>query len=160
MGKCLNCDEPTKKDRHKFCSRSCSVTYNNVGVRRNYNPKRHHNCKVCGTQTTYIKYCSMECRSRDSIIKAINGEVKNLKPLKKHLILNRGHQCEECKHTKWLNSDIPLELEHIDGNSNNNDLKNLKLLCPNCHTFTLTYKGRNKNSSRNRSRYYKRKNGI
>lgn len=36
-----------------------------------------------------------------------------------------------------------MELEHIDGNSENNDLSNLTLLCPNCHSLTSTYKGRN-----------------
>ena len=38
---------------------------------------------------------------------------------------------------------IPIELEHIDGNSENNSLDNLKLLCPACHSLTATYKGAN-----------------
>ena len=38
---------------------------------------------------------------------------------------------------------IVLELEHIDGNSDNNDLKNVCLICPNCHSQTDTYKGKN-----------------
>ena len=95
----------------------------------------------------------MDCRKKDSINKAINGEVTNIKTLKRYLISERTHKCEECNNSKWLNKPIPLELEHIDGNSENNNLKNLKLLCPNCHALTPTYKGRNKNSNRNRTRY-------
>jgi len=50
------------------------------------------------------------------------------------------HQCEKCKLTKWNNELIPLELHHIDGDHNNNNLNNLQLLCPNCHSQTKTYR--------------------
>ena len=39
---------------------------------------------------------------------------------------------------------IPLELHHIDGNNQNNNLTNLTLLCPNCHAMTDNYRGKNK----------------
>lgn len=52
--------------------------------------------------------------------------------------------CNSCGLTEWLNKPIPLELEHKDGNSSNNKLENLELLCPNCHSFTSTYRGKNK----------------
>ena len=48
--------------------------------------------------------------------------------------------CEKNKKT----GNIPIQLEHIDGHSENNSLDNLKLLCPNCHSLTPTY-GRNLN---------------
>lgn len=56
--------------------------------------------------------------------------------LKKHLIIERGNICEKCGLTEWLGNDIILELHHIDGDKTNNDLKNLILLCPNCHSYT------------------------
>lgn len=60
---------------------------------------------------------------------------------KNKLILERGHKCERCKRTKWVSGNaIPLELEHIDGNNKNNVRANLKLLCPNCHSQTKTWK--------------------
>jgi hypothetical protein len=55
-----------------------------------------------------------------------------------------AHKCNNCELTDWLGNPIPLELEHIDGNSSNNKLENLELLCPNCHSLTDTYRGKNK----------------
>lgn len=55
------------------------------------------------------------------------------------------YKCYSCNLTEWLNTPIPLELEHIDGNRYNFDLNNLTLLCPNCHALTPTYRGKNKN---------------
>lgn len=64
------------------------------------------------------------------------------------LIEERGHQCECCCLTQWLDTPITLELEHIDGDNKNNIKTNLKLLCPNCHSKTDTWKGKNINSAR------------
>ena len=53
-------------------------------------------------------------------------------------------KCEICGNTKWLSGDIPLELDHIDGNSRNHKIENLRMICPNCHAKTPTYRGKNK----------------
>ncbi|MFP4635240.1 MAG: hypothetical protein ACLFRD_05215 [Nitriliruptoraceae bacterium] len=51
--------------------------------------------------------------------------------------------CATCGGTRWLGEPMPLELDHIDGDRTNNLLSNLRLLCPNCHAQTPTYRGRN-----------------
>ena len=61
-------------------------------------------------------------------------------------ILQEGlkpHQCESCKLTEWLGQPIPLEVHHKDGDRNNNTFENYELLCPNCHAFTDSYRGKN-----------------
>ena len=53
------------------------------------------------------------------------------------------HECESCSITDWMNNPISLELDHIDGNRTNHSLSNLRILCPNCHSQTSTYRGKN-----------------
>lgn len=53
------------------------------------------------------------------------------------------HRCVSCNNTEWLGHPIPLELEHKNGNHQDHRLENLCLLCPTCHVFTPTYKGKN-----------------
>lgn len=57
----------------------------------------------------------------------------------------KEHICEICLNKYWLDRLIPLEVHHIDGNSYNHKLENLQLLCPNCHSTTNNYRGKNKN---------------
>lgn len=55
----------------------------------------------------------------------------------------KEHKCECCGKTEWLGQPIPLELHHKDGDRNNNRIENFELLCPNCHAFTDSYRGKN-----------------
>lgn len=61
---------------------------------------------------------------------------------KKHLIKQRGHQCEDCKLTHWKDSFIPLEIHHLDGHKGNNNPDNLQLLCCNCHALTGNWRNK------------------
>ena len=71
---------------------------------------------------------------------------------KSWLIRERGHQCEICKFTHWRDQPVPLELDHIDGYPENSVKENLRLVCPNCHAQTPTYKGKNKGRGRSPKR--------
>lgn len=66
-------------------------------------------------------------------------------------LINEGYKeykCENCGLSEWLGKSISLQLEHIDGNHQNNLLSNLKILCPNCHSQTDTFAGRNVNHNK------------
>jgi len=51
-------------------------------------------------------------------------------------------KCSRCGITKWQGYPAPLELDHINGDSEDNRLENLRILCPNCHALTPTYRRR------------------
>lgn len=55
------------------------------------------------------------------------------------------YECTECGLSDiWNNKSIVLQLDHKDGDNSNHKLENLRFLCPNCHSQTNTYCGRNK----------------
>jgi len=67
--------------------------------------------------------------------------------LKERLIeeLKWVYECSECGLSEWRGKSLVLQLDHIDGNNSNHRLENLRLLCPNCHSQTETFAGRNNN---------------
>jgi hypothetical protein len=79
--------------------------------------------------------------------------LKNEKPIKSHALKTKlissslkTNECEICGISEWNGKIIVLELDHIDGNKFNNNLSNLRILCPNCHSQTPTFR-RPKNKS-------------
>lgn len=90
-----------------------------------------------------------------------NNSIKNKKPLCEILIKNSNYfsintlkkrllkeglieyKCDCCGLTEWLDKPISLQLDHINGDNTDHRLENLRLLCPNCHSQTSTYAGKN-----------------
>lgn len=170
--RCKECNINISYDnKHNvFCSKSCSAKYNNTlrGSKKDNNSlintkenkKLTYNCLQCGVERlynhrTFNKYCSQTCQHLHKRNQRIESGTASSKTLKRYLIDTRGYKCWECGITEWKNKPIGLELEHIDGNSDNNELDNLSLLCPNCHSQTSTYKAKNKGNGRHsrRQRY-------
>lgn len=76
----------------------------------------------------------------------VESSTYNNQTLKKRLLKDRllKYECVECKNKgKWRGKTLVLQLDHINGKNDDNRLDNLRLLCPNCHSQTETFGGRN-----------------
>jgi hypothetical protein len=75
-----------------------------------------------------------------------NSNYTNTNNLRKRLIREGyfKYECCNCKLSEWMGEPMRLELEHINGINTDNRIENLKILCPNCHSLTDTYCGKNK----------------
>ena len=74
--------------------------------------------------------------------------------VRNYLIRLQDDKCEKCSWSEINPStgNVLLTINHIDGNSNNHHIKNLEVLCPNCHSLTPNYGNLNKGNGR-ASRY-------
>lgn len=84
----------------------------------------------------------------EDIFNGKNPKYQSSKLLKR--LIKEGYKeqkCEICGVNEWLNKPLTLQLHHKDGNKENYSLDNLQILCPNCHSQTDTYAGRNNNNS-------------
>lgn len=73
-----------------------------------------------------------------------NERIKD-RALKEQLLV---YKCYECSLVEWNGKVIVLELDHINGNNKDHRLENLRLLCPNCHSQTSTFRGKNINTGK------------
>ena len=75
---------------------------------------------------------------------------QNISRLKSRLIREGRleYKCDKCGLTEWLGQKISLQLDHINGIHNDHRIENLRFLCPNCHSLTDTYAGKNKGQSK------------
>lgn len=76
-----------------------------------------------------------------------NSSYSNISRMKKRILENKllDYRCVKCDNDGvWNSQPMTLQLDHINGISNDHRLVNLRFLCPNCHSQTDTYSGRNK----------------
>jgi len=64
--------------------------------------------------------------------------------VKKRFIAKVKYECAVCGVASWNNAHLSLQLDHIDGDNQNNLIANLRLLCPNCHSQTENFGSKNK----------------
>mgnify|MGYP000402567859 CR=1 FL=1 len=76
-----------------------------------------------------------------------NSQYTNMHSLKKRLVSENymKYECACCFNKGiWQNIELTLQLDHINGINDDHRIENLRFLCPNCHSQTSTYAGRNK----------------
>lgn len=74
---------------------------------------------------------------------------RNIQSFKKWFLQEQNNKCAICNRLNiWEDKELVFILDHIDGNADNNERENLRLVCPNCDSQLDTYKSKNKNSAR------------
>lgn len=155
---CGYCGKSVTGKNRKFCDSSCAAKCNN----RKRKPKANAFCSFCGkaAKRPENKYCCYSCAARgrrqEAIELYLRGEVvPGPAFLKSYLKDIRGEQCVICGLTEWTGQKVPLVLDHIDGNSDNNHISNLRLVCGNCDMLLPTHKSKNRGNGRvyRRQRY-------
>ena len=90
------------------------------------------------------KSCNLSFKRKQRNIAIENGEIFDTSTMKRYLV-DISNVCSECGISEYYNrKPIVLQCDHIDGNSDNNMLNNLRLLCPNCHSQTDTFGSKGK----------------
>ena len=126
---------------------------------------KSYQCLNCGkdcavSHQKFNKYCSVKCQKEFEYKQFITEwkagkQVTGSKRIRRYVLEKYNNTCCECGIDSWRGKLLTLEVEHIDGDSLNNNEENLILLCPNCHSQTPTYKSKNRGKGRHarRQRY-------
>lgn len=134
-------------------------------------------CPECQSEVRkrYNVYCSNKCQmdfQYHSFIEqwqqgnkdgGIGITAKNISShIVRYMRERYGRACSLCGWSKInaVTGRVPLEIDHIDGNPENNVEGNLRLICPNCHSLTNNYRNLNKGNGRTWRRIKYQKNIV
>lgn len=163
---CKNCLIPISYEKryNDFCGHHCAAIFNNK-LKGNKIPSKLDNCLFCVkplTEKGQSKYCSVQCmtdfwwqENRKQLIESGYDGTDRCHIAKKYLIEIGDGKCNICGMSEWQGKPMPLVLDHINGNSEDGTLTNLRVICNNCDAQTDTYKSKNKGNGRasRRKRY-------
>lgn len=128
--------------------------YNNIEVYIKTQGELMKNCKNCKELITGRGklYCSNSCQQSYQMKSKISQGPASNRTSKRYLQA-QDNSCQICGlRPKWNKQDLVLIMDHIDGNSENNELDNLRLVCPNCDSQLPTYKSKNNGNGRHKRR--------
>ena len=155
---CQNCkiQHDVKYGSGRFCSSKCARGFSTKSKRNEINSKVSK--KLNGRKKSEIEIQSLkdawnkrrlegktnEKRLTDEEFFILNSKNTNQK-IKQRLFESniKNYSCEICKISEYNGTHITLQLHHINGNKRDNRLENLQILCPNCHSQTENYSGKN-----------------
>ena len=111
---------------------------------------------------SHWSYCPMKGKV-NLFLPAENTPFEDMKWRQKriYLISEAEYKCSQCEFSKTReNGESILEIDHIDGNHENNDKSNLRVLCPNCHALTPNFRNWGRGTGKSSGRFRKGNSGF
>lgn len=128
----------------KFCCANSSNKCEAMKIRNKAGLKLAH--KQGAFQNRNIDYTVIGKKvAATRLRKLLSTNWEDLGPTSKAkiVLIEQNNKCLRCGISSWQGKKISFELDHIDGNNRNYNRNNLRYLCPNCHSQTDTFRGRN-----------------
>lgn len=158
MKECPKCNKEHEKPGD-FCSRSCANSRErdqSVRDKLSKSNKRFWDSLSGQELESYKSKCSENLSVARIVAHEKRKSLYQSKPFEKlswglqrrKVIEDQDYKCAECGLCEWRGKPLSLEVDHKDGNNRNNSRDNLEALCPNCHSITPTWRGRNLNTGR------------
>lgn len=150
MKECPKCGN-THEKKGIYCSRSCA---NARVMTEESNAKRRESINAYWASAPNAHKDKLRTKKKADPSKLLNdlvtAEFDSLgeKRKKARILFEQNGACL-CGIKDWLGKPMPFELDHKDGNRRNNSRENLRVLCPNCHSQTPTWRGRDRTGERN-----------
>lgn len=143
MKYCPKCNSTHEKSG-LFCSRSCANSRSWTEEQNKSRSDKLTGRNTAAKNTDWDKW--RESIKKSYLQKYNETAFENLgcENKRRRVFEEQNYCCAKCGLSEWLSLPITLELEHKDGNNQNNSRDNLEGLCPNCHSITKTWRGRNK----------------
>jgi hypothetical protein len=145
MKQCLKCGAQHEKSG-TYCSRSCA---NSRIFSDEAKLKKSIALKGKPAFRSHYDKEAQAAKSRQRWLEKYNATPfveLGIENRRRRVFEEQDYCCNKCGISEWQGFKVPIELEHKDGNSTNNVRENLEGLCPNCHSITDTWRGRNKPS--------------
>ena len=152
MKKCKKCGNEFEPSRGlvNYCSLSCRNSRNwteSDKLKKSKSAKNSEKVKKSNSSRPNSFWINIgNIRKENHKNRILQSEYSELsfQSLRFRILYEQNKKCNKCGLDEWLNTPLILELEHKDGNHFNNNRNNLEMLCPNCHSLTSTWRGRNK----------------
>lgn len=135
-------------DKQKYCSVACRG--------KAQQKREQYSCANCHKiiyrnpaekqrSKSGLLFCSKTCKNIAQRIEGISAihpshYGNGLGNYREKALRANGNVCEDCGISTWLDIPLLMDVHHIDGNRNNNELSNLKVVCPNCHRIIESQK--------------------
>lgn len=120
MRACLLCSNVLSSGQFKYCSNTCQLEY---------------------------QYKMYICKWQRGEVDGNRGtQTRNLsRHVRRYLLEKFEEKCAQCGWSKrhLKTGVVPLEIDHVDGNAENNKEENLRVVCPNCHALTDSFRNLN-----------------